>query len=240
MIKLIDIYNNEIKQNSLYLEFCESVELYNSHILLEKSFGDFFVGLSSKLKSIWQFIKDIAQTLKVKITDLIKLFLNNKVFDFFKYFKFSFKKLWEFLKAGYNNYLKLVKAISEYISKTKIVKWTTEELKKLDEWLEKNPTIKKLSGIAVAGILLFIWFNMTFSGAAFDDFDISDILSALSGKFTLHTIFGGANGSHLLLAFITGLMGLTFPWPGGNLQKLIAAVITTLTKKLHIKLNKDK
>ena len=127
--------------------------------------------------------------------DLVKLFLNKVVFKFFAKIKFSLSYLFGLVKKGFKAYKQVIKAIGEYIANTKVGRWTEEKLKDLDAFLAKHPKTKRIAGIAVAGILIYIWLNMTFTGNADYDFDMGDMILALGGGFTLSTIFAGTRGN---------------------------------------------
>lgn len=123
--------------------------------------------------------------------DLVKLFLNKVVFKFFAKIKFSMKYLFDLVKRGFKAYKQIIKAIGEYIANTKVGRWTEDKLKDLDAFLAKHPKTKRIAGLAVAGILIYIWLNMTFTGNADYDFDMGDMILALGGGFTLSTLFAG-------------------------------------------------
>ena len=182
-------------------------------------------------------LKDIV---KVKVVDLVKLFMNKLVFKFFAKIKFSIKYLFSLVKKGFKAYKDVIKAIGEYLSKTKVGRWTEDKLKDLDEFLAKHPKTKRIAGMAVAGILIYIWLNMTFTGNADYDFDMGDMILALGGGFTLSTIFAGPGGMALLTLFATGVIGLSFPWPGPQHIQFIGAILYGSAKLVGQKLRKDK
>lgn len=236
MSKTYDISIKEIvdyiKIETEYKLFMEYME--TSNYLLEFT----NVQINESIKSKLEFIKNVAQTLKVSVSDIAKLVSNKKVFTFFSKVKWSITKLFEMAKNGYKTYLSIIDVISEYIANTKVAKWTENELIKLDEFLKKHPKTKRIAGIAVAGLLIFIWFNMTFTGDYKYDFDISDVVASFSGSFTLSKLFAGSNGIKLLLLFASGsLLGLTFPWPGAATKQFVGAVIYTLSSKIKQRLN---
>jgi hypothetical protein len=132
--------------------------------------------------------------------------------------------------------VKLLHEISNYVASTKVAKWTETELQKLDEWLKHNTKVKAIAGVGVAALLAYIWFNCAFSGHTSVDFDMSDMLSALVGKFALHQLFAGPNGVRMLLLFVGGALGLTFPWPGAQSVQFIASMFLTLYKAAKHKL----
>ena len=181
-----------------------------------------------KLKGKIDFIKNLASHIKAKFKDLLKLFLNSKVFKFFSLIGWSMDKLFGLVKKGFRLYKNLLKAIADYLSKTKVGKWTEEKLKQLDTFLQKHPKTKRIAGVGVAALLVYIWFNMTFTGDFAYDFDMTDMLAALAGKFSLSKLFAGSDGIKLLLLFATGAIGLTFPWPGAATKQFIGAVVGSL------------
>ena len=196
--------------------------------------------IPSKLKSIWTFIKDLKEKASVKLVDLVKLFLDKVVFKFFAKIKFSISYLFKLVKKGFKAYKDIIKAIGEYVASTKVGKWTEDKLKALDDFLAKHPRTKRIAGIVVAGLLIYIWLNMTFTGNADYDFDMTDMISALGGGFTLSTLFAGPEGMALLMLFATGVMGLSFPWPGPQSIQFIGAVLYGSAKLVGKKLRKDK
>ena len=220
-----------------YEEFCKFVKenkLDSENVVLNE------LVIPGKLKKIWSFLKELKDIVKVKIMDLAKLFMNKLVFKFFAKIKFSMKYLYNLVKKGFKAYKEVIKAIGEYLSKTKVGKWTEDKLKDLDAFLAKHPKTKRIAGMAVAGILIYIWLNMTFTGNADYDFDMGDMILALGGGFTLSTLFAGPEGMALLTLFVTGVIGLSFPWPGPQHFQFIGAVLYGSAKLVGQKLRKDK
>ena len=220
-----------------YNEFCKFVEEYklNTDDVILKEFV-----IPSRLKKIWSFLNELKDLVKVKFKDLVKLFMNKLVFKFFAKIKFSITYLFNLVKKGFKAYKEVIKAIGEYVAKTKVGKWTEDKLKDLDAFLAKHPKTKRMAGFAVAGILIYIWLNMTFTGNADYDFDMGDMLLALGGGFTLSTLFAGPDGMALLMLFATGVVGLSFPWPGPQSIQFVGAVLYGSAKLVGQKLRKDK
>lgn len=223
-----------LKEQQEYDDYTKAVSLLEQEYLGKLDEG-ILKTLSSSVKEKLDFVKELANVSKMKLDDLLVLFKNSKAFSFFKAIKFNLKKFWELLKAGFQAYDVLHNKISEYVAANKIVQWTTEELRKLQIWLETQPTIKKLFGIGLAGLLLYLWFNVGFTGKIEYDFDFSSVLEALKGNFNLEDLFGGANGIKLLLIVVTGAVGLGFPFPTPTNVNFIIALVYTLGKQLNIK-----
>lgn len=195
--------------------------------------------IPSFLSKQYNFVKDLASQLSVSIKDLAKLFMNKSVFNFFSKIKWSFRYVFDLAKKGFGYYKDILEAISEYLSKTKIGKWTEDKLKDLDNWLKTHPKTKKIIGIGVAALLIYIWFNMSFTGDFKYDFNLIDVISALSGKFSLSQLFAGKDGVKLLLLFATGAIGLSFPWPGPTSVKFLTAVVNSVAAWAGVKLKKE-
>lgn len=210
-----------------YQEFCEYA--YLSH------YGEFEVfheGIfSSKLKAKIVFIKDLAKQTGKNIVELFKLFIIKPVFEFFQKIGWSLKKLFEIVKTGWKNYVKIYDIIGEWIAKQKITKWTHDNLAKFDAFLQEHPVLKKMAGIMVAGILIYIWLTMSFIGDPIQDFDLTTALKALGGHYSLHDLFASPAGTKMLTLFLSGAaVGLSFPWPGSSLIKFAVAIIMSLIR----------
>lgn len=233
----MEISLTDILHELQYKEFCSFVQEYkldSDDAMLNE------LVIPGKLKKIWSFLVELKDIVKVKIMDLAKLFLNKVVFKFFAKIKFSMNYLFKIVKKGFKAYKEVIKAIGDYISKTKVGRWTEDKLKDLDAFLAKHPKTKRIAGMAVAGILIYIWLNMTFTGNADYDFDMGDMILALGGGFTLSTLFAGPEGMALLTLFATGVIGLSFPWPGPQHFQFIGAILYGSAKLVGQKLRKDK
>lgn len=195
--------------------------------------------IPSFLSKQYNFVKDLASKLSVSIKDLAKLFMNKNVFNFFSKIKWSFEFVFDLAKRGLAIYRDILNAISEYISKTKVGKWTEEKLRDLDNFLKNHPKLKRVVGVGVAALLIYIWFNMTFTGDVEYDFSLVDVITALAGKFSLTQLFAGTDGIKLLLLFATGVIGISFPWPGPTSVKFIFAVVKSLADWARVKLKTE-
>ena len=210
-------------------DYDRALELFERNELNE----DILSGLSSSIRSKLDFIKTLAANSKAKIEDVVKLFKDSRVFKFFSSIRFDLNSLWKIVKTGYAAYGQLQRAIAEYIAKTKVGKWTEDALRGLDEWLQNHPRLKRIGGYAVAALLIYIWLNMSFTGDISYDFDFSDVLTALSGKYALSTLFAGTEGTRLLILFATGMIGLGFPWPGPTSVHFAVAVLNGLKNLVY-------
>jgi len=215
-------YYNEEQERDYYA----AIALLENNALNEFSFS----GLKDGIKSKIEFFKTLAEYSGKKIDDVLKLAKDSRVYKFFSSLDFSLDSLFTLVKTGFKVYGELADIIAEYISKTKIAKWTEEALKDLDKYLESHPYVKRLAGPAVAGLLLYIWFTMANTGDADYDFDFTDIIKAATGTFSIAALFAGKDGIKMLLLLIAGLKNFAFPWPLANSSKFVLALINGLRK----------
>jgi cell division protein FtsB len=212
-----------------YEEYLRALDIVLKEQYLDEGFLD---NLKGALRSKIDFIKQIVDATGQKANDIVELLKNKKIFLFFSKIAFSFKRVFVMLKKGYQSYAKLQHIIAQYVADTKVVKWTQAELRKLDAFLNKHPIAKKMAGPVVSAILLYIWFNMAFSGDFLSDMAFDDILLALAGKFSLSDIFSGPEGVKLISLFLVGMAGVSFPWPGPTSAHFIGGVIMSLKRVL--------
>lgn len=209
-----------------------SRSLYYDYIQFtsSKNFTSFDLKLVPKsLIKVFNFIKDVSNKSKLKITEWIEILKDSTIFKFFEKCKFNLKKVYDLIFGTYTKEVKMVlNEISKYIEDTKVSKWTNSELRKLDSYLKKNPKIKKVAGLALAAFLIYMNLHVTYTGDFSFDFDMSSIADALKGNYSLSDVLGGPNGISLLVLFTTNLIGLSFPW--NTPIKLIGILGNTLIK----------
>jgi hypothetical protein len=222
-----------LEENYGYPEFVRWATAYE-----ENRVDEFAIPAAIKAKV--EFVKKLATDTSFKFSDLLKLFKNKQIFKFFALIKFSFTQLHKLLKQGFKIYQSFLDAISEFVAQTGVGQWKEARLKELDAFLRKHPKLSRVAGVAVASLLVYIWFNMTFTGDPAFDFDMSDLLAALAGKFTLATLFGGTQGTKLLLLFATGAIGLSFPWPGPSRIQFAIGIVQTLAQEVRGRLTKSR
>lgn len=187
------------------------------------------------------FFSELAESTGLELQSIVSLFRDSSIVRFFSKIGWSFKKLYELLKMGAHAYRNLLDAISDYVSSTSVGKWTEGELKKLDAYLESHPKTRRIAGLGVAALLVYLWFLMADTGDADWDFDFSDVLAALGGNYALSELFAGPEGAKMLLAIAAGtILRASFPWPGPESVRFVGAIIYTLAGKFRKKLFRQK
>lgn len=120
----------------------------------------------------------------------------------------------------------------EELHKTKAFQKLQKGTMKVDEFLDKYPTVKKIGGGVMAGAMIYQWLNMSFSGDFDDDFNISQIGEAMSGNYSVSDFIASPSGAKALAQLAAGIAtgGLaSFPWHKG--MNITFAAIYTAAKK---------
>ena len=183
------------------------------------------------------FVKDLAKATGNSLGSVMELLKNSKVVRFFSKIGWSFRKLWELLRNGFQGYRNLRKVMSEYLASTRVNRWTTDELKKLDQFFQTHTVTRRMTGVALGALLVFIWFNEAFIGDPEYDFDISEIADALAGRYSFADIFGGVDGATKLITLLVGSV-VDFPWPGPTSAIFLVSVLSLLARRMRMRLQK--
>lgn len=190
--------------------------LYNQYIQFTSSrnFSAFdFSIIPKSLRKCFDLIKEIVKNTKLSVMEVVNMFREKAIFKFVEKCGFSIKKIYDKIHEAYTDTLKLIlDQINDYVQSTPVGKWTEKELRKLDEWLSKNPKIKRIGGVALAAFLIFMNLNVTYIGDFEFDFDMDSIAKALLGNYTFSDVLGGSSGVALVTLFLTNAAGLSFPW----------------------------
>lgn len=187
-----------------------------------------------------QFFIDLARAIKTSLSDIVQLFKDRGIVRLFDKVGWSFKGLWEALKGGYKAWKMVQEAIAEYVAKTTGMQRTKDWLEGLDAYLNEHTRTKRLAGVALGLLMLYLWFVMADTGDAEFDWDISEIVDGLSGRFSLSDIFGGADGTRLLAALAAGMAGFSFPWPAATAVGFVVGAVRILAKKVGQRLQRAK
>lgn len=221
-----------------YKKFVETADLIiNNPDVLNEGLLD---SLSKFVGDKINFVEDLASKLGVNLVDLLKVFKEKVVFQFFTKIKWSIKKLVQIVKKGYKLYVEINKIIAKYIAETGVVKFTNKELKKLDAYLNEHPVIKRTSNLVVAGFLIYQWTSLiSFTGDVDFDFDQSALFDALNGGISIADVFSSPDGVRMLLMIATNVLtGVSFPWIGSTWLLFAASIIYTIAKKKYPQLSK--
>jgi hypothetical protein len=216
-----------------YEMYCDALDLVMNNQLTEGFFdGIRQMALPRELLRVFQELKfalsSIASEFRMGLPDLVSSFKQRDVFGVLRSFGFNirlmFRALVSFTTAVRSGLLEVFRELY----KTRAIQKLRAGVIKIDELLDKYPILKKVTGIVIAGLLLYIWLNMTFIGDLDYDFNFSDITAALGGTFSLANLFISPEGLMLLSLFGTGAaFGLSIPWLGKTVYNLVLALVYT-------------
>jgi hypothetical protein len=188
--------------------------------------------LQSFLKALKEEAKQLADEAKINIADLIKAFQQREVFKLLKGFGFSLKLLWKALSMAGSVIHRGLVAIFVDIDKNGQLESLKRGAIKVDELLHKYPLLKTLSGLALAGLLTWMWLQISFVGDFKYDFDVGMIIDALHGSFKIDDLFLSPQGLTMLTLFATGVVtGVGFSWITTGTVNLIVAFVYTASKR---------
>jgi len=164
------------------------------------------------------FLKDWSKKGKQPLDKVRKTMMNKNTFSIAKLNDFSVDKVLDNAKKGFKAYQKVINyvpdKISKKLAKTKFGQKKEKGLKKLDNFLQKNPKLKRVMGVAAAAGVTYAWTKMTFIGDPEYDLDLSAAASAAaSGDYTMSDLFSGEMGTKfLVLTAVGATTGLTAPY----------------------------
>ena len=228
-----------------YTNYCEDLDYFakvDDLGMLNEGFVNVLVGIKGKigkflLEAKNEFNKLVAEH-GIELSTLLKAFKDKDFFAILSFFKYSlkacFKGITEAAKLLHGGLLKIFVNLHKDNALLERIKAGGADF---DEYLSKHPILKRITGVAVAGMLLYFWLNMTFLGHLDYDMDISAMFKALKGTFSIEQLFLSPQGNLLLVLFLTGFASggmISFVWLGGGLYNLILAITYVLFKRNDI------
>lgn len=208
--------------------------------LLNESLAEFIGGIKGKVGKILNYVKntfvEIGDDLKSAGAEIIKAFKDKSIFAILKAFGFSLGKMLSSIEKATGLIHKGVYKTFEELHRTAVFKAVAKGTKKIDEVLNQYPILKKITGPAVAGLLVLTWLNMTFVGNFDYDMDITSWFEAAIGNFNLYEYFASPRGMTMLAFLATGVLSggaLSVAWLGSTNANLAAAVSYAALKKVR-------
>lgn len=203
--------------NISYATYCQVIASLdpNRVVAFDFKIPTFLKGLWSDLKSIGELLKESAG---IGWDAIVAAFKEKSIFALLKGVGFSLGKL---LKAVHQassilsnaifNALKDLKEVFGSLEAIKKLK-VKERLAKLDALTKKHPVLAKLTGVAVAGFLVWMFIHAAFTGHAVRDLElVHAIIDCLKGSYDLVDLFTSDNGLYALSVLLLGLSGVGIP-----------------------------
>jgi len=215
--------------------YCEALDLVFANQLSE----NFFVALKirqNRLSGEWKMVFNnlklgmakIAQDYKLGSQELISAFKNKSIYGILKAFKFNISLMFKAVSEASKAVKGTLSAVFKELYKTKAIQKLRSGAIKIDSLLNRYPKLKKIGGLAVAGILVYMWLNMTFIGDLDYDFNFSHVVDALGGRYSIADLFTSSDGLMLIALFGSGTaFGLSMPWLGAKSYNLLLALVYT-------------
>lgn len=214
-----------------YCGFIDSITVTNEGIISDLK--DKAYDLLSKSFSV---VKDellyISQEIGVGINDILDALKSKDAYSIISSIGFNLKVLFRSLVAATSVLNKGILELFRELHKSKIVQKIHSGVMTVDEVLDKYPLLKRCTGPVIAGLLFYLWLNMSFTGKFDADFDISDVINALRGQFTISDIISTPEGLMRLFLLLTGPT-ISFTWLSSSMMNVMMAVLFTATAKTN-------
>lgn len=220
-----------------YEMYCEALDFISyNYYLLEDEFMAHLKMRHKRLTGEWikvftqlkgSLIK-ISRDFGMNIRTLIAAIKQRSMFTALKAFGFNIVLMVKAVSEGTKAIRGVLAPVFKELYETKAVQTVRKGAQRIDKLLERYPKLKLVGGIAIAGILLWIWLNMTFIGNLDYDFNFTNTINALQGNFSIADLFVSADGLMLMALFGTGVgFGLSMPWLGASAYNLTLAMVYT-------------
>ena len=226
-----------------YVVALDEIAVISENGQLNEGILDSLKGLTGKIGELISTAKktmaDILDNTKLETKDLIRAFKNKEVFNILKKFSFSIKKMYSMYRKGVKAINGGLGKIFKEIHNNKIVQKIHSGVIAVDEFIEKHPMINRIGGVVVAGILFWIWLNMSFTGVSLDyDINQGAVLDALAGNFSLADLFTSPDGLKTVAFLALGLSGVSVTgYLGSTAYNLTMSIIYTALQKSNFKDN---
>lgn len=237
------LVEEEIVTSLTYEDYCcvmdyvfseEYTEEGLEHILSESFVGRLVGKVKDKaveyfkrsFKAIKNELVSIMAEFKMGWKELVIAFKERNIWNFFNAIKFNIKGLIKSVAALGKFVRQGLFAIFNDLAKTKTFQKIQAGTMKVDEVMDRYPLLKKVTGIVVAGLLFYIWLNMTFIGDLDYDFNFTTLAAAFAGAYTLTELFASPDGLVLMTLFATGGL-ISVAWLGSTVGNLTLALVYT-------------
>lgn len=211
-----------------YASYCMTLDLVEAHLLTGQETAGLFGDIGA---AIIPYVKQLAEEFKLGFSDIISALKNRDFFKLLKAVGFNLKTLAKAVLTAGKFINSSLKTVFQKIERSGFMKKIKSGAMKVDQLLNEFPILKKLVGPLLGGLLLFMWIKMSFMGDFDSDFDMSDIINAFTGHFSIHDLLTTANGLQSLAQFILGATtGLGFIWLASSELNLLVGIFYTLYK----------
>ena len=183
------------------------------------------------LKDLKTHVGDVAKSVGVDAKVVAKAFKEPSVYNTVNALGGSLSAASKTIVGGSRAIGKVLNVGGGAISDTESFKKLEKGVIKVDEFMDKNPKLKKVAGAAVAGIAAYQWLKMSFSGDVEADYDVSLISDGLAGKAGFADLINTPDGVKSMALLGAGLATGGLPiWMGGPVGLGMALAYTGAKK----------
>jgi hypothetical protein len=216
-----------------YEDYCRVLTSSNEELAF--SISGISKGVVSIVNEVKEDIEKLSSKTKLDFKQLVAIFSSRESFDLLKAFKFSITAIFKALKGTLGLLSRTLLHVFKEMHESDIFQKLKAKAISAQEVIDRYPALKVLTGVALAGLILFACINGAYTGDPHYDFDLSDVVDAMQGHYTLVTLLGEPKGLMLLSLLGAGLSGLSFPWLVSNKIYLLISLCYTFAKKLKDK-----
>ncbi len=189
--------------------------------------------LLRKIDALRRVLEDWAVRLKLSLSDLEACLKSKQVFKLLAAVRFNVKRVLSALQQAARLIPAGLQRVVHELSDTETFKRLRAGGEAVDAFLARHPVLKHMTSLAVAGLLLWLWFNASFVGDPDFDFDLSIIAIALYSDAPVTLLFSSDAMQLIALSIVGMSTGLSIPWLGSDVANLAAAVLLTGAKHLR-------
>ena len=188
--------------------------------------------LSSELK---EFVTTISKEFGASVKDIVACLMNRDIFNLLKAVRFNLRILYRAINAFTSLIHRGFLLTLKQFANSPLFQQLKDGVIKIDQVLEKHPILKRLTGLALSGFLLWAWCHMAFTGHFESDFDLTSVVTAFQGKFQLVDLMN-ESGLELIALLCIGLntaTGLGIVWIGETTYNLVLALVLLGAKQAN-------
>lgn len=217
------------------------------------------------LKKLWSELKAVGELLKesagIGWDAIVQAFKEKSVFKLLKGLGFSVAKLLKAVKKAVAipaaTLFQALDDLVETFGSSKLLQHLDvhERVAKLDQLIHRHPVLTKLTGLAVAGFVIWMFLHSSSTGDSDYDLTLVDtVLSCIHGDYSLADMFASKQGlkdiSVLLFGLASGGLGVTaygaskiepalkfLGSHSGDAASIMIALFYAAAKKLNLKIN---
>ena len=214
-------------ENLTYEGYCDVLDHVFLNEQLDENLIDFckleFMRLCSDFKTD---IERIVKEFRISGLMIVRAFKHPTLFAIMRAFKFNLYALWDSISKLTDLIRKGLYDTMDELGKTGVMKQLDRGAISLDEVIEKHPILKFMTGPILAGAMVYMWLNMTFIGNFKYDMNLTKVVDAIKGKYTIKDFITSVEGRSMVALFAMGAIG-SFIWLGSTVLNLILALLYT-------------